>query len=490
MWTLRLGVALLAGLAAGAAATSPAPPPPPEADTSAHGVGARERAELEYQQRLIESHQAQMLAAQARRDSLQAKAQERLRKLTQQTDSLRDGSLNHALEDIGGVINQLGQELSRLELQVEDNTISLRDAAGGRVRVNVPADLGEKISTGLAEITAALLHEIPDTIRLDSSTRADGRHRVIQLPVWAPQPPAVKRRSIGGDMVRVGGDVTVEADEALAGDAVAVFGDVRVAGRVDGSVVAVFGNVQLDAGAEVTGDVVVVLGRLARHERVKIRGGTVALGPGMTGGLNWMRASLWSGWLALGLRAAALTVIALLLALLFLVLPQARLQAALGVLCRRSAACFLKGLVWLLLGHLVLALSMAVLILTLIGIPVALMLGLAYAVLILMAFGLACHRLGAWVRDALSLPLRHDVALALLGLVLLHLPGLFGSLLGLVPGMGGVAFLLGLLGLALKLAAVAFGLGALVVSRFGGLPALATPPPAPAAAGASGTTGS
>ena len=68
-----------------------------------------------------------------------------------------------------------------------------------------------------------------------------------------------------GERIRIFGDVAVERDEEIGGQAVAVFGSVRVDGKVDDQVVAVFGSVVLGNDAVVGGDVVSVGGRVIRN---------------------------------------------------------------------------------------------------------------------------------------------------------------------------------------------------------------------------------
>ena len=75
-----------------------------------------------------------------------------------------------------------------------------------------------------------------------------------------------------GDRVRIGGGVTVDADESLAGDVVAVGGPVRIEGQVRGDVVAVGGGVTLGPRAVVDGDVTAVGGPLHRDPGAIVRG--------------------------------------------------------------------------------------------------------------------------------------------------------------------------------------------------------------------------
>lgn len=72
--------------------------------------------------------------------------------------------------------------------------------------------------------------------------------------------------------VHVDEDVTVAADEVVAGTLVAVEGDVRIEGTVDGDVVVVGGTLELLEGSSVTGEVRLVDARLLRNEGTVLEG--------------------------------------------------------------------------------------------------------------------------------------------------------------------------------------------------------------------------
>lgn len=415
----------------------------------------------------------------------------RLRAIAALPDSTRDRAIDEALEELGGALENLTQELSNLDVQVEDQAISLRDrTGGGRVRINIPPDLGTRISQGISSITASILDELPDTLvirggpsgqhwRLASPAVRDAASRIFAP---APPPPPPPRRVVGGDVVRVLGDIVVTADEDVRGDVIAVFGAVDVRGHVDGRVVSVLGNVRLDGDAEVGRDVLALLGHLERDPRAEVGGSVFALDSGLPREVGGYRRLLWGGWLAFAAKLLTLLATALLMMLLFALVPRDRLDRALAALCARPTVCLGQGLLWLFAGHLLLLFLMAVLILTLIGIPLALLLCVAYLALALLALGVTCHQLGARAAAAWGLGWSHRLALTALGLALLHLPGLLGALIGLVPGLGILAALLVGLDALLRIVALAYGLGALILCRFGrrALPP-ALPPPGPGA---------
>lgn len=78
-----------------------------------------------------------------------------------------------------------------------------------------------------------------------------------------------------GEMVKVGNDAVVNADEKLT-ELVVVFGDARVEGEVGGEVVVVFGNA--DVNGRVGGDCVTVFGKLKLGPKAQLGGETIVAG--------------------------------------------------------------------------------------------------------------------------------------------------------------------------------------------------------------------
>jgi len=101
-------------------------------------------------------------------------------------------------------------------------------------------------------------------------------------PAAVPAAPPDTTRTVrrGGDIVRIGGPVTVERDERVEGDVVAIFGPVNIDGEVTGDVVAVMGPLTLGPNAVVHGDVQAVGGPLNRAPEARVSGDTneVAIG--------------------------------------------------------------------------------------------------------------------------------------------------------------------------------------------------------------------
>lgn len=359
------------------------------------------------------------------------------------------GEITHAIEGIGS-------QLSKLEFQVKDNRISLVDGAGDGIVIAIPDNLDEQVSKGLEALTQAILKELPD-----SASTGPGRHFNWSSFIPAHRAPA-PRRVIKGNVVRVGQDVSVAADEDVRGNVVVVFGDGVVEGRVQGNVVTVGGALVLREGAEVTGTVVAVGGRLAADPGVET-GDTVSL--------DWLDGGSEAGLgRLLGHRVLAfvvsqglffLTLVAALLAVA--VSPAHRLAAVLARMRAEPGRTFGVGALLGLSAPVALAVLTALLIITVIGVPVALLLALAVSGVVVLALSAT----GVIVGRQLGLTDRPAPLAVLLGLCALHAVSFMALLLNLLLGPSALVVALVVLGLLVKAAAFAYGLGALVSTRLG-----------------------
>ncbi|MGI6585216.1 MAG: hypothetical protein ACOX3L_04600 [Lutisporaceae bacterium] len=76
--------------------------------------------------------------------------------------------------------------------------------------------------------------------------------------------------TVNGDAVALFGDVVVNGK--LAGDAVAIFGDISVIGTMEGNAVAVFGEISVKNDGVISGDAVGILGGVEKSSGGMIRG--------------------------------------------------------------------------------------------------------------------------------------------------------------------------------------------------------------------------
>jgi hypothetical protein len=296
---------------------------------------------------------------------------------------------------------------------------------------------------------------------------------VPSVPAVPPVPPVPALVGKSGDMMRVGSDITVEKDQRVIGNVMAVGGDVKVKGHVEGDVVSMGGDVFLEAGARVDGDVVTMGGELHEEEGVIVGGKRVSA----AGGREWARdrgdidihldgdrggrrhfpdfsgAFVWLG-------------LTLLVAWAFAGLAPGRTRASVDTLQREPGLSGGVGFLGMLItvpGFIAVVLFAALLAITIIGIPLAIVALLGYpAVLALVyvwGYVVGCAAIGENLLKRRE-PSPGLVKSALTGTAVIAGIGILGKLLKIVPGLGGLGGLLQGLGWLAFALVVLIGSGA------------------------------
>jgi hypothetical protein len=283
-------------------------------------------------------------------------------------------------------------------------------------------------------------HAAPDTLR--------------PLPAVPPVPPVPDVPAVppvpphAGELMRIGSDITVDRDQTIEGDVVAISGDVHVFGHVKGSVQALGGDVYLASTARVDGDVAAVRGELHEDPGAYVGGQRVtALGSprvrvghrAIAEAVDRLRGSPWRHMWGFSKTLVWLLVMLGLTWLIFRI-AEVRTGEAVGVLRRETAASLGIGLLtWVLVipSLVALCLVVAILCITIIGIPVALAALFAYGVLlvVLMLWGWVVG--AAWLgrqidRQAGGTLMRH----AMIGGAAIIGMRAVGHLFGVVPFFG------------------------------------------------------
>ena len=279
----------------------------------------------------------------------------------------------------------------------------------------------------------------------------------------------------GEGVVRMFSDARIAAGDRVTGDVVALFGSAEVAGEVTGSVVAVFGSVRLEPGAKVDGDVVSIGGVLEQPEGVDVGGQIVSIGmfpfgwgPWGVPGLPIVIGFLLVGWLT-----------SLFVGWIFALLFPQRLVRVAATASRRTAASFFLG-VLSVPGSL---LAMVLLVVTVIGIPLAILLPLAYGLIVYAGqisatYVLGCKLTGRPIGGGRGLLLPLVAGLSFVGLFFV-----LGAALGISGGVFRMASLFfTLLGCLLLMGLSCIGAGAFLLSRLGREPRDVAWPHAPAPA--------
>lgn len=408
-------------------------------------------------------------SAAADRDSLLREIELNTRLIHQLRDSLTIDSefglskaqrerFENSIDDISEVIENISVELSRLELEVQDNTISLTDERGDGIIIRIPENLDETLSEGFQAVTEMVLEGLPDTLSADGGPGGWSWSRF-----GAPE-PRKPRRVIEGNVVRVGDDLYIGADEDVRGSVVVVMGDAEIEGRVEGNVVVVMGNLRVDEGAEVSESIVTVGGRLDRAQGADVGEEFVF---DLFGGPRGMRTLLTERGGGTFLACQALFVLMLAVALLATIgAPEEKFRRVTGHLKANPSAAGGLGLLVAVIVHVAAVVLAAVLVLTVVGLPLALLLAVGMVVAGIVATAVSAAVVGERICARRGGCPSRVLAVAV-GLLALHAPSFLGSLLGLVAGLGGIAAALSVAGMIVKLAAYVFGIGALTATRFG-----------------------
>jgi hypothetical protein len=307
----------------------------------------------------------------------------------------------------------------------------------------------------------------------------------------APEPPEPPDHD--NDLVRFGQDIEIEQGKVVEGSVVAIGGNIEVHGSVKGDCTAVGGSVTVDSTGVVNGDAVSVGGSTTLVPGGKILGSNVSVGTG-TSILHRHGFLPFLGLMGVGAAVAGVmsTVVQLLITLLLAWLALLLIRERMVFAVDRMATHFGKSLLWGLVAWIgaivaiptiviVGAIAMVILVITIIGIPVAILLliamifaliGAALGIIILVFLGYVngCMYLGRLVLHrrtpgALVSPMKAVIV----GSVLILGIKILGNMIGFM----GLVFLMPI-GIAMGIAAAVLcavlttsGMGALVLTRLG-----------------------
>jgi hypothetical protein len=356
----------------------------------------------------------------------------------------------------------------REQLERKYDLVPLTDGVGLRPKARGDVRLVE-VTAGTIAINGDVVtgRELRDRLGADADAvlrlsylSTDELREVAAPPAPAPAPPAPepslertpseprgetgRRHRSHGDRIRIFGNVSVNQDEEIGGQAVAVFGSVRVDGKVDDQVVAVLGSVILGSDAVVGGDVVSVGGRVIRSPGAETRGSVteVALtdswvpfhGPWSRG---WEGAPFFFSFGAVPRLIGTGVRLSLLLLLTGVALLVARrsVDASAVRVADNPLKTTVVGLVAEVLVLPVLVLTAIVLSISIIGIPLLLLLPfvvLALLVMALVGFTGAAAAIGNAVQRRYSPAAQTPYMAVVVGLLVIVSPVLLGRLLAVV----------------------------------------------------------
>ena len=336
-----------------------------------------------------------------------------------------------------------------------------RATPAARAAAPVPADSSSWDHEGASPGTAVRIGANGVSVSVDDSDGSGGGRKVVVIG------PHVSVDE-DGQIVRLFTDVEVPAGQRVDGDVVTVFGSSKIGGHVTGNAVAVFGSVTLGPGSSVDGDMVAIFGGVRRSETATVGGETVDLGfepliPGLPAlptvlllvGMFWIL-SLIGGWLAA-------------------ILIPGRLVRITATASRRMGGSLLIGLAGLPL----VILTVVLLCITVIGVPVAALVPIAYGFVMWIGQYAGLYGLG---QKLLRRRLHQGSVFTgiLTGTLFVAAFFALAALLASVPGISrSVALFLFAVGSLICLALQLIGCGAVILSRFGTRPQDLEPSAAP-----------
>lgn len=376
--------------------------------------------------------------------------------LNLQLDAQQRERLQASISEFSGIIEDIGQELSRLDFEITDNRVSLTDEFGEGIVINIPENLDERLSQGMQALSRMILEDLPDSNVFGLGGRLD-------IASLFSDPKPVERKIIQGNLIKVSDDVHVTAKEDLRGSLVVVLGDAVVSGRVDGDVVVVVGNVLLDTNCEVTGKVVCVMGQIERDPSAEV-GDLIAVDRWPAGGL--FDDGFWNKGVTTFLISQSLFFVVLLIAILMVVItPNGRLERILNSVRTEPLQALGIGVLAGVGLHVVTGILLAVLILTVVGLPLALLLAIGLGMIAALAVALAGAALGEKICGLAGRQCPSLWISVVVGLVALHAVSFLGGLVGILTQSGTLSSLLLILGLCIKSAAFFLGIGGLARSQ-------------------------
>ena len=318
-------------------------------------------------------------------------------------------------------------------------------------------------------------------------TDLKGLESLDRLPrIKLPRVPATPREQAGEGVFRMGSDVVVEEDESIDGDVVALWGNVIVKGVVSGDAVSIGRDVDVYPTGVVEGSAVSIGGNVTK------RSGAVVEGEKVSVGFLRGQALRFPPFVVTRVNVPTVALVARILKILLLIFvgivvvsvaPRQVNKVQAGI--KQN---FLKsGLVGFLAEILVLPIFL-LLIITIIGIPVAL---LVEPILILAALFLGyagvCLFIGEKIREHTSLKPDTRIMTVIIGILAVESVPLAARAIGIFGNLfSPLTFIITLIGWLIGYVVITVGFGAAVLTRLGTRPKDVAPAPVEAGAGTTG----
>ena len=335
---------------------------------------------------------------------------------------------------------------------------------GGRIRIG-DTEIDLKDLGGLEALSALLgLDALDETA-------------TIEIPEKKVRPRI--RTSTG--IFRTGKDVTVEEDEEIDGDVVALGGSVEIRGTVTGNAVAIGGDVDVFSTGIVEGDAVSIGGQVIKHGHAVVRGEKVSIAFWRGPRFRFPFAHAPFPFIVTRFNAPLWTffarIIKILLFIFIGIVTISILPRHVSKVAEKVKQDFLKsGLVGLAAEILIIPIFI-LLIITIIGIPVALLVEplLIIAALILGYTGV-CLFVGEKLQEHTSLKPDTKIMILVIGILAVELVPLLARVLGFFGGpFSPLGWIIAFVGWMIGYVVITVGLGASILTRLGTRPKEVSP---------------
>jgi hypothetical protein len=277
----------------------------------------------------------------------------------------------------------------------------------------------------------------------------------------------------GDAIVKVAESVFIPADETVAGDVVVFGGNAIIEGKVAGSVVVMGGEIRARRGAEIKGDVVAIGGTIVEDEEVIIRGERVQVG----GVASEIGDRLHVGMRAIRAFASlGLFFVALVLFFITMLFLRGKIERVSSHISGGMFRCFGAGVLSAVVGLFGLLIVMIPLIITIVGIPLAIVLFVSCIGIYVIACAAFVFTVGRAIATRAGIQGGAFTHL-FLGILVMSIPEIIAFVIDTVGHAPLAPYVLfQIVSTFVWLFAYVVGLGAIVLSRFGSRPVEPAPP--------------
>jgi hypothetical protein len=342
-----------------------------------------------------------------------------------------------------------------------DSKIRMVQVVNGAVTVDgetlTAAQLRDRLGADAAPIVQLTYLSAAEQRQLASPEGTAAPPTSATSDVAPPPAPATPARTVNrkGDVVRIGGGaVTVEENERVEGDVVAIGGPVTVNGEVTGDVVAVTGGLTLGPHAVVRGEVTAVGGPFKRDPQAQVFGKVNEVGIGDNGQsipLNMRELVLGSFASRAGRLTATIArvLMFILFALIVIAVGPRPVQQIAARIVAEPVRAGLTGLLAEILFVPVVVVTVLALIISIIGIPLLLLVPfgiILIGVVMLVGYTAAAYIAGGWTLDRFGRAQRNPYVVVAIGIAVIAGVTLIGRLFALaVGGFGAPLYVVGYL---------------------------------------------